>query len=76
MYTEKDQTADYGSGSLGEQVVMNVARHVPEIRNITTDNFFTTLSLARELRKRNLSLLGTIRSHRREIPSAVRSHHN
>ena len=57
MYTGKDQTADHGSRSLGEQVVMNATRHVPEGRNVTTDNFFTCLSLARELRKRNLTLL-------------------
>ena len=31
---------------------------------------------ARELRKRNLTFLGTIRSHGREIPLALRSHHN
>ena len=55
---------------------MNATRHVPEGRNVTTDNFFTSLSLARELRKRNLTLLGTIRSHSWEIPSVVRSHHN
>ena len=76
MYTGKDQTVNRGSRSLGEQVVMNATRHVSEGRNVTTNNFFTGLLLARELRKRNLSLLGTIRSHRREITLAVRSHHN
>ena len=76
MYTAKDQTADRGLRSLGEQVVMNATRHVPEGRNVNTDNFFMSLSLAKELRKRNLTLLVTVRSHRREILLAVLSHHN
>ena len=37
-----------------------------------TDIFFTSHSLAVELLKHNLTLLGTIRSHRREIPDILR----
>ena len=55
MYTGKDQTADCGSRSLGKQVVINATRHVPEGRNVATDNFFTSLPLVRELRKQSLT---------------------
>ena len=53
IYTGKNQTADRGSGSLEEQIVMNAIRHVPEGRNVTTDNLFKSLSYARELRNKS-----------------------
>ena len=36
--------------------------------NVTTDNFFTSLSLARRQLQSNFTMLGTMRAHRREIP--------
>ena len=36
--------------------------------NVTTDNFFTTLSLAKRHLHSNITMLGTMRAHRREIP--------
>ena len=36
--------------------------------NVTTDNFFTSLSLARRLLQSNITMLGTMRVHRRDIP--------
>lgn len=44
-------------------------------RNITCDNFFTSLQLSRRLMAQQLSLVGTIRGHRREVPfHAMRGH--
>jgi hypothetical protein len=40
-------------------------------RNVTTDNFFTSVNLARELRNRQMTLVGTMRSARREVPKAL-----
>ena len=37
-------------------------------RNVTTDNFFTSYQLSKELTKRNLTLVGTVRGNRKEIP--------
>jgi len=40
-------------------------------KNITTDNFFTNYKLARELHERKLSIVGTVRGNRREIPKEM-----
>jgi len=37
-------------------------------RNVTTDNFFTSVPLARDLLKKKLSLLGTLRKNKGELP--------
>ena len=42
--------------------------------SITTDHFFCSLSLARKLLQRNMTLLGTMRSNRRKVTPEIRSH--
>ncbi|XP_071056485.1 piggyBac transposable element-derived protein 4-like [Onthophagus taurus] len=37
-------------------------------RNVTTDNWFTSLELARALLDRKLTLVGTLRKNKREVP--------
>lgn len=37
-------------------------------RNVTADNWFTTYSLARQLKRQQMTLVGTIRKNRKEIP--------
>lgn len=55
--------------SLGEYVVLKLADpFLRKGRNITTDNFFTSLKLAQMLEKEKSSLVGTMRSNRRELP--------
>lgn len=72
LYTGKD---DSRTVALGEHVVMKMTSHIYGTgRNVTCDNFFTSLHLARELTKKRLTLVGTIRSHRREVPREMRSH--
>ena len=39
-------------------------------RNVTCDNFFTDFSLAIELLEKNLTILGTLRKNKHEIPSS------
>uniref|UniRef100_A0AAV2L2K5 PiggyBac transposable element-derived protein domain-containing protein n=1 Tax=Knipowitschia caucasica TaxID=637954 RepID=A0AAV2L2K5_KNICA len=41
-------------------------------RNVTTDNFFTSLSLAKRLLERKTTILGTVNKIRREIPPSTR----
>ena len=38
---------------------------------VCTDNFFTSYILAKLLLRENLTLLGTIRRHRREVPGSL-----
>lgn len=45
-------------------------------RNVTTDNFFTSMVLAVELKKKKTSILGTINSKRREIPEELKHNNN
>ena len=42
-------------------------------RNITTDNSFTTVKLARALKAQQTSLVGTVNRKRREIPHEVKA---
>ena len=35
--------------------------------NVTADNYFPSLSLAKKLEKKNTTFVGTVRSHRNEI---------
>jgi hypothetical protein len=42
-----------------------------KVRNVTTDNCFTSLSLAKELKKNNTSLVGTMNRVRRELPQSA-----
>ena len=41
-------------------------------RDICTDNYFTSYTLANQLLRQNLTLLGTVRQHRREVPLVLR----
>ena len=42
-------------------------------RNVTVDNFFTSIPLAESLLNNNLTLTGTIRSNKRELPPEFRA---
>ncbi|XP_046575728.1 piggyBac transposable element-derived protein 4-like [Haliotis rubra] len=55
---------------LGEKVVMDLARpYARSGRNITMDNYFTSLNLALNLQKDQLTLVGTVRSNRTFVPA-------
>jgi len=46
----------------GQRVVLDLVSGLEKSgRNVTCDNFFTSISLARELAKRQMTVLGTIR---------------
>ena len=53
----------------GTRVVLDLTSSISGSgRNVTTDNFFTNYKLAKELSARRLSLVGTVRSNRKEVP--------
>ena len=72
MYTGRDETR---ATPLGEHTVLSLCKNLQGSGiNITVDNFFCSLNLARELLLMNMILVGTMRSTRREVPLQLRSH--
>ena len=57
-----------GGVPLAESVVMKLAQHVTGKKyNITCDNFFTSLQLAKRLANEKISIVETMRKNRREL---------
>lgn len=57
---------------LGESVVLKlVDPFVGKGRNVTTDNFFTSIPLANSLLHKNTSMVGTINKNKRGLPPSV-----
>lgn len=56
----------------GPRVVKTLAQHWHGSgRNITTDNFFTDITLAEELLSNKITLVGTMRKSRKDIPKQL-----
>ncbi|GBN43991.1 hypothetical protein AVEN_174310-1 [Araneus ventricosus] len=61
------------SRSETENVVIRFLNpHLNTGRNVTADNYFSSLSLAKRLKLKNISFVGTVGRHRKEIPNEVR----
>jgi hypothetical protein len=70
MYTGSEP--NQGDRSFGEFITMTLSEPLcGSGRNITTDNYFTSLSLARSLLQKQMTLVGTIRLNKRELPQNV-----
>ena len=71
MYIRKD------AGSAPEtnqdsRIVLDLAEDIDNsCRNITCDNFFTNLSLVQKLFYKNLTLIGTMRKSKPELPTEL-----
>jgi hypothetical protein len=75
VYLGKETAAAPRAQNLGKDVVLLLCAPLNCIgRNITTDNFFTSLSLARELLKKRISLVGTVRANRVDVPREFVEH--
>ncbi|TRZ00662.1 hypothetical protein DNTS_013001 [Danionella cerebrum] len=71
-YLGKDETRMPGQ-RLGDSVVLKMVEpYLGKGRNITTDNFFTSLELAKALQAKKTSLVGTVNKTRRELPPRVK----
>ncbi|CAJ1079156.1 uncharacterized protein LOC109196619 [Xyrichtys novacula] len=71
-YLGKDPSRPSGE-RLSENVVMRLMEpFLDKGRNVTTDNFFTSLSLAQQLLRRKTTILGTVNKIRQEIPQSSR----
>ena len=68
FYTGKDSNASKNM-HLAQKIVTDLTKPLRNTgRNITTDNRFTSFPLARELLLNNLTLLGTLKKNKKEIP--------
>ena len=58
--------------NLGQDIVLRLLKpYYGTGRDVCTDNFFTRYNLAKLLLKKNLTIFGTIRNNRREIPLSL-----
>ena len=63
------------SEPLSEYVVIKLMEpYIKSGRNVTTDNFFTSLKLGERLKALQTSIVGTVKRTRREISEEVRSY--
>ena len=70
-YLGKDELRS-ANESLPESVAIRLmSPFLNKGRNVTTDNFFTSASLARTLKANDTSIVGTISRTRREIPAVL-----
>ncbi|XP_034015393.1 uncharacterized protein LOC117500737 isoform X2 [Thalassophryne amazonica] len=71
-YLGKDPSCPTGE-RLSENVVMKLLEpFMDKGRTVTTNNFFTSLSLAQQLLSRKTTLLGTVNKIRRELPDSAK----
>ncbi|CAK1594697.1 unnamed protein product [Parnassius mnemosyne] len=65
-YFGKDETPPK---NLGQHVVMHLMKpFLNKGRNVTTDNFFSSVSVAQNLLSKRITLVGTINNRRCDIP--------
>lgn len=70
-YLGKDETRPAGV-RLADHVVMKLMEpYTGKGRNVTTDNYFTSLSLAKDLQLQKTSIVGTVNRVRRELPPSA-----
>lgn len=68
-YLGKEITTESNELSTPTRYVVKLTQSIQgSNRNVTTDNWFTSCELAKELTKRKLTLVGTMRKNKKEIP--------
>jgi len=71
VYAGKNQVDGKG---LALRVVMELSRPYLNVgRTVVTDNFYTSMPLARELLKNNTHLVGTLRTNRVKLPEVLKT---
>ena len=59
--------------TLGEHVVLRLTEPYGKTgRNVTTENFFPSVNLAKILRKEGISIVGTVSRIRKELPQEIK----
>ena len=71
-YMGKDDSRPAGV-TLGEHVVLRLLEPYRKTgQNVTTDNFFTSVNLAKTLRQQGISIVGTVNRIQKEIPQEIK----
>ncbi|XP_053994155.1 piggyBac transposable element-derived protein 4-like [Hylaeus volcanicus] len=65
---DRDLVQKYGLGFTVVQKLFSIGNYLHKGYHLFTDNFYTSLHLAKALLKQNTYLIGTIRRNRKEIP--------
>lgn len=70
VYVGMQPDGPYRRENSGKCIVERLSEHIiyGSNRNMTTDNWFTSLDLAATLKSHKLTLLGTIRKNKRQLP--------
>ena len=72
-YLGKDESRPVNQ-PLSESVVLRLMEpYVGKGRNVTTDRYFTSVSLAQQLTEKRTSLVGTMNDRRKELPPSTRN---
>ncbi|XP_067101197.1 piggyBac transposable element-derived protein 4-like [Osmerus mordax] len=72
VYTGR-QPGEEVQRNLGENIVRQLCYGIRQTgRNITMDNFFTSVPLAEKLLEKNLTIVGTLRQNKPDIPSVMK----
>lgn len=69
IYAGKQPDGPYETSNKPTEVVMRILRpFYGSGRNVTCDNWFTSIELLKKVKEQKLSLLGTLRKNKRELP--------
>ena len=69
IYAGKQPEGPYNVSNAASDVVLRLARPIFNSgRNITADNWFTSIELIKKLKEKKLSYVGTLRKNKKEIP--------
>lgn len=69
VYVGKQPDGPFQNDTTAKSVVERLCQHIfGSNRNVTTDNWFTSMELAESLKSNKLTLLGTIRKNKKQLP--------
>ena len=77
IYCGQQPEGPFNQSNASDKVVLRLSESIfGSGRNITADNWFTSLKLVKELENKKLSYVGTVRKNKRELPPAFVSAKN